>query len=128
LQVRPRGILPDFQARVADISEAGLCFESPLPLPSDTLLDISLPLADERFTVVGSVVRAVPTPAGDVHVIGVEFVHPTMSFRMKIAEQVLRIQELRRELSLELGRDVSSAEAAERWVADYATEFAELYH
>jgi hypothetical protein len=126
-RVRPRGGLPEFQSRVADLSEGGLCFDSPEPLPLETTVDISLPIADERFTVVGTVVRSVPSETGDAHVIGVAFVHPAMSFRMKIAEQVLRIQELRRELSRELGREVPNEEAADRWVADYAKDFAELY-
>jgi hypothetical protein len=124
--VRPRGGQPEFQSRVANLSEGGLCFDSPEPLPPETTVDISLPIADERFTVVGTVVRSIPSETG-AHVIGVAFVHPAMSFRMKIAEQVLRIQELRRELSRELGREVSNEEAADRWVADYAKDFAELY-
>ena len=126
-RVRPRGGMPEFQSRVANLSEGGLCFESPEPLPLETTVDISLPIADQRFTVVGTVVRSVSSETGDTHVIGVAFVHPAMSFRMKIAEQVLRIQELRRELSRELGREVPSEEAADRWVADYAKDFAELY-
>jgi len=32
-----------------------------------------------------------------------------------------------RELSRELGREVPNEEAADRWVADYAKDFAELY-
>ena len=126
-RVLPRGGVPEFQSRVANLSEGGLCFESPEPLPLETTVDISLPIADQRFTVVGTVVRSVSSETGDTHVIGVAFVHPAMSFRMKIAEQVLRIQELRRELSRELGREVPSEEAADRWVADYAKDFAELY-
>jgi len=127
MQVRPRGGTPEFQSCVANLSETGLCFESPTSLALDMVVEISLPIADERFTVVGTVVRSHTDETGTLHVVAVAFVHPAMSFRMKIAEQILRIQELRRELARELGREVSSEEAAARWVADYAKDFAELY-
>jgi hypothetical protein len=44
-----------------------------------------------------------------------------------MAEQILRVRELRRELSRERGAEVSDEEAAREWVDRYAAEFAEVY-
>ena len=127
VEVRPRGDTPDFVSRVADLSEGGLAFVSSQPIPTDAVLEVSLPVGDQRFTVVATVVRCLTAEGEDSYRIGVAFLHPAMAFRMKIAEQILRIHELRRSLSVELGREVSIEEAATQWVENYAKEFAELY-
>jgi c-di-GMP-binding flagellar brake protein YcgR len=127
VEVRPRGDTPDFVSRVADLSEGGLAFVSSQPIPTDAVLEVSLPVGDQRFTVVATVVRCLNAEGEDSYRIGVAFLHPAMAFRMKIAEQILRIHELRRSLSVELGREVSIEEAATQWVENYAKEFAELY-
>jgi len=125
--VRPRGVSPDFRSSVADLSEGGLAFDSSHPFALETAIDLSFPIADQRFDLVGSVARCDPGDNAVEYRIGVAFLHPTMSFRMKLAEQVLRIQELRRELSRERGHEVSNEEAAQLWVDEHAAEFAELY-
>src|SRR5205085_9476855 len=56
VEVRPRGAGPDFVARVADLSEGGVAFVSPAPIAPDEVLDISLPVGDQRFTVAASVI------------------------------------------------------------------------
>jgi c-di-GMP-binding flagellar brake protein YcgR len=127
VDVRPRGDTPDFVSRVADLSEGGLAFVSPQAMATDAVLDISLPVGDQRFTVAATVVRCLTAEGEDSYRIGVAFLHPAMAFRMKIAEQILRIHELQRSLCVELGREVSIEEAATQWVENYAKEFAELY-
>jgi PilZ domain len=127
IDVRPRAGSAQFVSCVADLSQSGLSFASPHAIATDTVIDISLPIGDQRFSVAATVVRCLAAEGRDSYRIGIAFLHPAMAFRMKIAEQVLRIQELRRTLSAELGRDVSVEEAAKQWVDNYAKEFAELY-
>jgi hypothetical protein len=116
----------ELRSRIADLAEGGLCFVSPRPFQPGDALEVSLPVGDRRFTLVGTVVRCTPSEAGEFAV-GMMFLSPEMSFRVKLAEQVLRIEELRLELSRERGAEVSREEAAERWVERHARDFAELY-
>src|ERR1051326_1767671 len=127
IDVCPRAGSAEFVSCVADLSESGLSFEAPHALATDTMIDISLRVVDQRFRVVAIVVRCLAAEGSDTYRVGIAFVHPAMAFRMKIAEQVLRIQELRRTLCAELGREVTMEEAAKEWVDNYAKEFAELY-
>jgi hypothetical protein len=46
---------------------------------------------------------------------------------MKLAEQMLRIAELQKEMSRERGEQVTNREAAEAWVERYAEQFAKGY-
>ncbi|MBL8950599.1 MAG: hypothetical protein JNK82_07480, partial [Myxococcaceae bacterium] len=48
------------------------------------------------------------------------------NFKMKLAEQVLRIEELRSLLTKERGVEVTSKEAAQVWVDQFASTFADL--
>ncbi|MGH7898216.1 MAG: PilZ domain-containing protein, partial [Candidatus Binatia bacterium] len=126
LAVRPRTGGSELKSTVGDLSEGGLAFACDSPLEPGTVVEVSLPLADQPFLLVGCVRRCEPAATSEFR-IGVEFLHPAMSFRMKLAEQILRIQELRRELSRERGEEISNEEAARQWVERYAAEFANLY-
>lgn len=124
--VRPLSGAPAFPARVGDLSQGGLSFLRDAPLPERAALEVELPVQAQRFTLTGRVVRCAPvTPEG--FEIGLAFDHPTHHFRLKLAEQVLRIQRLRAELSARAGAPVTEAQAAEQWVARYAKVFADLY-
>ncbi len=109
---------------VADLSEGGLAFTAPRDLAPESVVDVSLPIGDQWFSLAGSVASSQRIEPGDQYRVGVAFLHPAMSFRMKLAEQVLRIHDLRRQLCAEQGREVTPDEAAREWVARYAEEFA----
>ena len=126
ITVRPPSGGPELRTTVGDLSEGGLCFSCPIQLETGGTVEVSLPIADASFTMTGTVTRSTPAEEGGFCV-GIAFLHPTMSFRMKLAEQVLRIHELRQELARERGKEVTDEEAARHWVERYAAEFAELY-
>jgi hypothetical protein len=125
ITVRAEAVAPEIRSEVADLSQGGLSFTSPRPLPEGSTFEVVLPVEDEAFILTGSVARCVPEEA-DRFRIGVAFVDPQASFSMKLAEQMLRIQELRRELENARGRAVPVEEAARLWVSQYAEEFAEM--
>ena len=82
--------------------------------------DLEIPIGDRTFRLSGTVVHCGGEPVDGFRV-GVAFRAPSMRFRAKLAEQLLRIEELERTLR------VSREEAARRWAEEYAAEFAELY-
>ena len=121
--VRPRSDGEEIISSVADLGEGGLAFSSPRELPVESTVDLALSIGDRAFALAGSVASCqAATP--DRFRIGVAFLHPGMSFRMKLAEQVLRIHRLRSELAEERGCEVGIEEAAREWVARYAETFA----
>ena len=116
-----------FEARshVADLSAGGLSFRSVQEIPEGSELEVAFPFEDTRFVLRGSVVRCLCE--GSEYRVGICFLQPEERFRVRLAEQVLRIHELRRELSLQREEEVSTEEAARDWIEYYAREFAELY-
>lgn len=125
LVVRPKDGSPAFLSRVGDLSEGGVSFGSPRPLPTGARLEVVLPVHHTRFALTGTVVSSVPLP--ELFRIGLSFQEPAMAFKLKLAEQALRIEELRAELSRARGAEVTRAEAAELWVARYAETFAAVF-
>lgn len=112
-------------ARSGDISEGGLSFEVPAALALQSTVEVELPVHHQRFKLTGTVVSCVAADA--VFRVGLSFVETGLQFKMKLAEQVLRIDELRLQLTKERGVEVSSREAAQVWVERYAATFADLY-
>lgn len=126
--VRPRGETGSgIFSTVADLGEGGIAFASPRRIPVDSVVDVLLALHDRTFSLAGSVLSCSAAGSGGTFRVGLAFLHPSMSFRMKLAEQVLRIQEFRLELSQERGEEVTTDEAAREWIARHAAEFADLY-
>ena len=115
----------EFLTRVGDISEGGVSFSSPQALAAGHAVEVVIPVHDSRFTLTGTVASCVELGAGTFRV-GLKFVDTDARFKMKLAEQVLRIEELRVTLSTERGAEVTSKEAAQVWVEQYAATFGDL--
>lgn len=127
LTVRPQHGGRELFSEVGDLSEGGLSFACSEPMPEGSPLEVELPVNDERFTLIAAVASCVEAAGSRTFRVGLAFANPGMRFRMKLAEQVLRIRELQRDLSRERGAEVSLEEAAQRWVEQYAKIFADLY-
>jgi hypothetical protein len=125
LAVRPKDGSPELTSRSGDLSEGGLSFASPRAMALGSAVEVDLPVNARRFTLLGTVRSCIVADEG--YRVGVAFEEPSAHFRMKLAEQVLRIAELQRELSEERGVEVSSREAAQAWVDQYAETFAQWY-
>jgi len=126
LAARPRDGSPAIRSRVGDISEGGLSFTSPTPLQPGSTVDVTLPVNGHRFSMAATVTSCdALAPRG--FRVGLTFVEPHQSFRLKLAEQLLRITELQRDVARERGAPVSLEEAAHLWVERYAETFADLF-
>ena len=115
----------DLRTRSGDLSEGGLSFQAINELVHGTQVEVELPVNHTRFKLIGTVAACVR--AGEGFRVGLSFVETGLMFKMKLAEQVLRIEELRLALSKERGHEVDKAEAAAIWVEKYASTFADLY-
>lgn len=115
----------ELYSRVGDLSEGGLSFDSPSQLAIGSTLEVELPVHHSRFKLTGTVASSFAL--GEGFRVGVSFVETGLMFKMKLAEQVLRIDELRLSLTQERGVEVTKAEAAAVWVEQYAASFADLF-
>ena len=125
VRYRVSGSEHELRSEIADLSAGGLSFASDEPLDPGTLLEVTFPLETARFVLEATVVQ-VTAEREDVFLIGVRFLAPDERFRARLAEQVLRINERRRELSLVRNEEVTTEEAARHWIERYAREFADL--
>lgn len=126
LAVRPKGGAPGFRTRAGDLSEGGVSLTSQAPIAVGSLVEVDIPVRQTLFTLTGTVVACLERRDGGFR-IGLAFTGANESFRLKLAEQVLRIEELRLQLSRERGVEVSSNEASLVWVERYAQEFGKLF-
>ena len=62
-----------------------------------------------------------PTPQG--YDVGVAFDEAATLFAVRMVEQLCRIEEYRRRVAEEEGRQLSSEQAAEEWIRRYAASF-----
>ena len=108
-----------------NISLGGVCFETPEYLERGTLVIIRIalvqPIFEENAIVVWS--RKVN---GDYEV-GVQFQDKDSRFRARMVEQVCHIEQYKRNVFAQEGRNLSGEEAAREWITKYAARFPAEY-
>lgn len=110
-----------------DISEGGVCFLSGLFMPRGSMVNFTLPVADQVFHVEGKTTYSAFVDNIGFYRTGVEFQNTGAHFRVKLGEQVTQIKEYRNQLSKESGNEVSEKEAAHKWVEERGKHFSYLF-
>ena len=128
LRIKEPRELRRLKATVADVSTGGVSFALPTKVAEGALLKVVLPIANQLFTMNGSVVRCASDGADQSYQIGVTFTEPSPSFRTQLEHQASQITELQQELSRMSGEEVPLEEAAQQWVMLSAKRFSEIYH
>lgn len=115
---------PSVNSRAEDLSQGGLAFFWPEPIPEGTHLELGIPVEKQLFKVEGHVTHS----QKDIHTglfrTGVCFENSLSAFRAKLAEEILRIREYCEKMSLLRGRQITEEEAAQLWVDRHAADFA----
>ena len=109
---------------LSDISYGGLKFDSRVCLPKGNHIVIRISLADESYEINGHIVWCNKKEEGCE--IGVEFSGESEAFRVRMVEQVCHIEQYRKQVLEEEGRELSSQEAAFEWINKFAQKFPEL--
>jgi len=117
---------PGFFSKTEDISAGGISFYLSREFPEGTLLDVTIPLQAVKFNMIGSVAYCRQEPQSGLFKIGILFHESDMTFRAKLAAEILKIEEFRKEISKRLGREVSREDAAHEWIQRYAEEFSKF--
>jgi hypothetical protein len=112
-------------ARAENLSQGGLAFFWPEPIPEKTHLQLSIPVEKQLFKMKAYVTHSQKDINTDLFKIGVCFEDPVSSFRAKLAEEIIQIRQYREKISLLRGHPFSEEEAAKIWIDRNAEDFSE---
>ena len=111
-------------SRAEDLSQGGLAFFWPEPLPEGTQLQLSIPVEKQLFKMKAHVTHSRKDEGTGLFKTGVCFEDSVSSFRAKLAEEILQIRQYREKMSLLRGHQFSEEEAAKIWIDRNAENFA----
>lgn len=107
--------------RVKDISLGGLSFQTPDALEHGCVIRIRIPVREPPFEVTGTVVWRRRTNSH--YQVGVQFADADTEFSVRMIEQICQICCYQQQALEKEGRSLSMAQAAEEWIAKYASDF-----
>lgn len=108
-----------------NISLGGLCFETHEYLERGISVMIRIALVQTIFEENAIVVWS--RKVNDHYEVGVQFQDKDSRFRARIVEQVCHIEQYKRNVFVEEGRNLSGEEAAREWITKYAARFPAEY-
>jgi hypothetical protein len=124
IEIRLQDIVTHRTEYLNEISFGGLSFRSAIQVPLDTIIDIRIPLVRPVFSAQGKVVWCRPDGKDKtIFDIGVEFLGPKDSFKIRMLEQICHIENYKQELAEKTGRPVTGEQAAIEWIRKYADKF-----
>lgn len=106
-----------------DISLGGLAVHSMDPVEPGAMIEVRIPYVDPVFEARARVAWCRPRRQGDGHEVGVSFLDAEVVFLARMVEQICYIEDYRKSMSREEGRELSPEEAAREWIAKYASKF-----
>ena len=109
------------EVMVNNLSAGGLCFFTDIPVKVGTVVDLTISHVTPDYQGAGIIVwRRSQQPDG--FEVGVRFANDDEYFRVRMVEQVCQIEEYRQQLA-EVGRNLTSEEAAHEWIIRFAANF-----
>jgi hypothetical protein len=111
------------QVMVTNLSAGGLSFFTDIPVKVGSLVDLMIPCVTPDYQGEGIIVwRRNQPPQG--FEVGVRFANDDEYFRVRMVEQVCQIEEYRQQLA-DVGRKLTTEEAAIEWIRRFAADFDE---
>jgi hypothetical protein len=104
-----------------DVNEAGLCFDSPEALTIGMTISVTLADFHPPFIAEGIVKWCSKVSSG--FIIGMAFTNKATQYEVRMVEQICHIESYRRTLLKEWGIELTSSQAAKRWIKKYAAYF-----
>ena len=114
------------KAQCEDLSEKGLSFFWNHALSEGSLIHLMIPIEKQVFKVEGRVAYSRKIKMG-LFRIGVAFQNARSAFEAKLAEEILKIKEYRKNISINLGTEISEEDAAKKWIEKFAVHFSHLF-
>jgi hypothetical protein len=104
-----------------NLSYGGLSFLMEECLDNGQIIHLHIPTIDPPFDANARVVWC--RPEGDAWLVGVEFLDSTHAFQSRMVQQVCSIENYRKEVLQNEGRQLTTQEAAAEWIKKYAGRF-----
>lgn len=117
----PRQYEMDF---INNVSQGGLSFHSTRYIEADQWVHLYIPINENYFESDAQVCWCKPSK-GNTYDVGVVFPNKQEAFSARMVEQVCHIEEYRKAVKKEEGRDLNSDQAAAEWIEKYAEHFPE---
>ena len=105
-----------------DISLGGLAVLSKDAVEPGSLIEVRIPYVQPAFEARARVAWCRPRRGGG-HEVGVSFLDAADVFLARMVEQVCYIEDYRKSVAREEGRELSSEEAAGEWIEKFASQF-----
>ncbi len=107
--------------QMRDVNEAGLCFDSSEAIEVGTTISVTIADFHPPFNAEGIVKWC--SKVNDSFVIGMAFTNKATQYEVRMVEQICHIESYRRTLLEEWGIELTSSQAAKRWIKKYAAYF-----
>jgi len=115
------GTQASVEVTVNNLSAGGLSFLTDIPVKVGSVVDLMIPCVNPDYQGEGIIVwRRHQPPEG--FEVGVRFANDDEYFRIRMVEQICQIEEYRQQLA-EVGRKLTSEEAALEWITRFAADF-----
>jgi hypothetical protein len=106
-----------------DISLGGLAVQSDVAVEPGALIEVCIAYVQPAFEAPARVAWCHPRAEGGGHEVGLSFLHVQDAFLARMVEQICYIEDYRRSIAREEGRQLSAEEAASEWIAKFAARF-----
>jgi hypothetical protein len=106
-----------------DISLGGLAVHSAEAVEPGSLIEVRIPYVEPAFEARALVAWCRPRRDGCGHEVGVSFLDAQDVFLARMVAQICYIEDYRKSIAREEGRELSPEEAAGEWIAKYASKF-----
>jgi len=111
-------------ANLGEVKKIGLVFKNDVPLDSEILVRITIPIVQPYFELLAYTCRC--HKRGNAYEVGVVLMKDEDVMRVRMVEQICYIEHYRRAESEKVGHLISGNEAALKWVQKYAARFPDL--
>jgi len=123
IEIRTGQAGPGAEFHTHDISLGGLAVHSAAPVEPGSMIEVRIPYVEPAFEARARVAWCRPRRAGSGHEVGVSFLNAQDVFLARMVTQICYIEDYRKSIAREEGRELTSEEAAGEWIAKYAAKF-----
>ncbi|MBN1822853.1 MAG: PilZ domain-containing protein [Endomicrobiales bacterium] len=120
IEINVEGAAPG-QEKLKNVSYGGICFRTKQAIEPGTVISIKISLVHPEFESKAKVVWC--SRMNDHFNVGVEFVEIEDAFRVRMVEQICRIEKYKDEVKRKEGRALTGTQAALEWIKKYAKKF-----
>lgn len=122
IEIRTSSRAGTVEFQTQDISLGGLAVHSDVAVEPGELIEVCISYVEPAFEAQARVAWCHPREAGG-HELGLSFLDARDVYLARMVEQICYIEDYRRSVARQEGRDLSAEEAAQEWIDRHAARF-----